>query len=61
MAMSLGPLEIDVSLDCKDPAEVEDMIQQLWEEAQKLTSGSDARVLLHMIIGFMHGRLEETS
>ncbi len=61
MSMSLGPLVLNLDLDSKDPEEIAEMVKGLREEAQTLTPGSDARILLHMIVVYMHGRLEETS
>lgn len=61
MSMSLGPLVLNLDLDRKDPEEIKDMVENLQSEAQKLTSGSDARILLHMIIGYMNGCSRENS
>lgn len=61
MSMSLGPLVLNLDLDSKDPEEIAEMAKGLREEAQTLTPGSDARILLHMIVGFMDGRVKESS
>lgn len=59
MSMSLGPLKIDLDLEPLDKVQGQEILDNLREEAQKLTQGSDARILLHMISGYLAGRLGE--
>lgn len=59
MAMSLGPVTIEIDLETSaDLTEVQEIVHNLYLERKKLTPGSDASIILAMIAGYLDGRLQ---
>ena len=59
MSMSLGPLEIAVQFAPEDVEEVKEMLDSLQADAKQLPPGSDARMILWMIIGDLEGQIRK--
>lgn len=59
MSMAIGPLTFKkLSVDRRDPEEVDDLVKCLNRDRQRLKPGSDGRMILSMLIGYLNGELE---
>ena len=56
MSMQIGPLTFEkLSVDKSDPEEVDDLIKSLHRDRQRCKVGSDGRMVLSMLIGYLNG------